>query len=361
MIRTRRTKKGKKPLYHRVVLAGLTVVLVLAVITAFYVYDAIFRSNTKTAAGELTSIFIPTGAGFEEVKAILYGQDLIANRSSFEWLAHRKNYPGLVKPGHYLVTGGMSNDELVNMLRSGNQTPVRVSFNNIRTKQELAGRISKQLEADSAGLMTLLNEQGFLNGLGVNKETALTLFIPNTYEFWWNTDAEGFIRRMAREHDDFWNNVRKDKAARAGLSIARVVILASIIEKETVKNDEKALIAGVYINRLNKGWPLQADPTVVYASGDFTITRVLKAHTQVDSPYNTYKNKGLPPGPICIPSISSIEAVLEYERHNYMYFCAKADLSGYHVFSRTLREHNKNADAYRKSIARRKKEMKNAG
>lgn len=342
-------------------LAGLVVILVISVITAFYVYDAIFRSNVNASAGEQTSIFIPTGSGFEEVKTILYSKGLIINHSSFEWLAYRKNYPGLIKPGHYVVATGMSNDELINMLRSGNQTPVRVTFNNIRTKQELAGRIGKQLEADSSSLFRLLSDPEYLDGFGLTNATALTLFIPNTYEFWWNTDADGFIRRMAREYDEFWGADRIEKASGTGLDIAGVVIMASIIEKETLKNDEKARIAGVYLNRLNKGWPLQADPTVVFASGDFSITRVLKIHTEIDSPYNTYRNKGLPPGPICIPSISSIEAVLEYEHHNYMYFCAKADLSGYHTFSRTLREHNKNADAYRKAVAQRKKDAKNSG
>jgi UPF0755 protein len=219
---------------------------------------------------------------------------------------------------------------------------------------ELAERVSHQIEADSASLVSLLNDSAYLARAGLNMENALTLFIPNTYEFYWNTTAQQFMDRMKRENESFWTADRMMKASDAGLSKEEVIILASIVEKETNKNDEKARIAGVYKNRLDAGWRLQADPTLVYASGDFGLTRVLNIHKRIESPYNTYIHTGLPPGPICIPSIASIEAVLNYENHKFLFFCAKDDLSGYHVFAETVTQHNRNANNYRKAIENRK-------
>jgi UPF0755 protein len=260
----------------------------------------------------------------------------------------------LIKPGHYVLQEGMSNDALINMLRLGTQTPVQVIFNNIRTKEQLARVISKQIEADSSSLMAFLNDTAYLLALGLNNETALCLFIPNTYEFFWNTSARQFMDRMQREHDAFWAGNREEKARAIGLSQAEVITLASIVDKETNKNDEKAAIAGVYMNRLDRNWLLQADPTLVYASGDFGLTRVLNIHKEINSPYNTYMYAGLPPGPICIPSIASIDAVLNYEDHDYFFFCAKDDFSGYHVFAKSITQHNRNARRYHKAIQNRK-------
>ncbi len=275
---------------------------------------------------------------------------LVRNRASFEWVAERKNYPAMVKRGHYLISDSMNNNELVNMLRSGVQVPVNVIFNNIRKKEELAGKIARQIEADSGSLMKCWNDKPFLQSIATTPEKALMIFIPNTYEFWWTTDAYEFTRRMYQEYQDFWDEGRRNKAEAARLKVEEVIILASIIEKETQKNDEKPTIAGVYINRLRKDWPLQADPTVVFAVGDFEMKRVLTVHTKIDSPYNTYLHTGLPPGPICMPSIASIDAVLNYKKHDYMFFCAKSDMSGYHAFSRTLQEHNRQARAYQQAL-----------
>jgi UPF0755 protein len=244
----------------------------------------------------------------------------------------------------------MSNLRLVNMLRAGEQQPVRVTFNSLRSVEQLAKVVSGQIEADSASISRLLIDEEFLGNYNLDRYTAMTMFIPNTYEFYWNTDARQFIERMKVESERFWTEGRKEKAGKLGLNLKEVLTLASIVEKETNKNDEKAKIAGVYINRLRRGWPLQADPTVVYATGDFSATRILNKHTKIDSPYNTYKYKGLPPGPICIPSISSIDAVLNHDRHEFMFFVASEDLSGYHVFSKTLREHNTHAKRYRKAV-----------
>jgi UPF0755 protein len=347
--RLSKEKTKKKPL-HRIILAVLLLLTMAALIIAYNLYSYVMKPNTRTPGNEAVSLFIPTGSVYEDVREQLFSKGYIVNHHSFEWMAGRKNYPALVKPGHYLIRPGMNNNDLLNMLRSGNQAPVRVVFNNIRKKEELAGRISKQIEADSVSLIRCWNDRDYLRSLGTSPEKVFTIFIPNTYEFWWTTDAREFSARMQKEHDKFWNEERKLKAKSARLSIEEVVILASIVEKETQKNDEKPSIAGVYINRLRKEWPLQADPTVVFAVGNFELKRVLKVHTEIESPYNTYRYKGLPPGPICLPSIASIDAVLNYKKHDYMFFCAKADMSGYHAFARTLAEHNRNAGAYQKAL-----------
>jgi len=346
--------KPKKKLIHRIILLSLTILTIGAILLAVTLFRYILKPNVRTENNDPVSIKIPTGSDFNDVKDILYKKGLIINRHSFEWVAGRKNYPGLIKPGHYIIKGPMSNNDLVNMLRSGAQAPVKVVFNNIRLKEELAGKISRQIEADSISLIQCWNDRQFLKSLNTTPEKVLMIFIPNTYEFWWTTDAYDFTRRMQKEFSDFWDGERTQKAALTRLSIPEIIILASIIEKETQKNDEKPAIAGVYLNRLRKDWPLQADPTVVFACGDFELKRVLTFHTKINSPYNTYIYGGLPPGPICIPSIASIDAVLNYQKHDYLFFCARADMSGYHAFSRTLAEHNRYAKAYQKALNERK-------
>jgi UPF0755 protein len=225
-----------------------------------------------------------------------------------------------------------------------------VIFNGARTTNNIAEVVSRQIEADSSSIMRLLEDSSYMSTFGLRPEEAMLLFIPNTYEMWWTTTAEQFLERMDVEHRAFWSENRRVKAETMGMSEKEIVTLASIVEKETNKNDEKATIAGVYINRIKKGWKLQADPTLIYALQDYSIKRVLNSHKTVDSPYNTYMYAGLPPGPICIPGIPSIDAVLNYEDHNYMFFCASADMSGYHTFSKTIREHNRNARAYQKEL-----------
>jgi len=345
-------EKTKRPLYHRIVLAVLGLLIIISLLIAYRFYRFIFTPNVRTGSAESISILIPSGSDFEDVRNILYSRNLIINTRSFEWVASKKKYSSNIKPGHYILKGSMNNNFLVNMLRSGAQTPVNVVFNNIRTKEQLAGKISLQLEADSLSLVHCWNDGEFLKNLGFTPSTVTAMFIPNTYEMWWTSDAYEFTKRMHKEFRNFWEGSRTDKARLTGLSLQEVVILASIIEKETEKNDEKPMIAGVYLNRLRKGWPLQADPTLVFASGNFELKRVLNIHKEIDSPYNTYKYSGLPPGPICIPSISSVDAVLNYRKHDYMFFCAKSDLSGYHAFARTLAEHNRNATAYQKAISK---------
>jgi UPF0755 protein len=343
-------KRQRRPVFHRIILWSITLLIIAALITGYLLYRAIFMPNVWTGEQDHVSVYIPTGSSFGEVKLILYEHGIVVNRNTFEWLAAQKKYDQFVKPGHYVITRGMSNDELINLLRSGNQTPVNVTFNSLRSIEKLASVVSAQIEADSASIASLLNNESYISDFGFNSTSIMSMFIPNTYELWWTTDAKQFIERMYAEYDAFWNESRREKAEKAGLTIDEVVTLASIVEKETNKNDEKPTIAGVYINRLKAGWRLQADPTLIYAWQDYSIKRVLNTHKTIDSPYNTYKHGGLPPGPICIPGISSIDAVLNYEDHRYMFFCASADLSGYHSFAKTSREHNRNARAYQKAL-----------
>ena len=249
--------------------------------------------------------------------------------------------------GRYVITPGMSNREIVNLLMSGRQTPVNVTFNNIRTKADFAGRIGEQLIADSSDFVAYFDSSAYFSTLGLNKDNFMTIFIPNTYELYWNTDAEGFVKRMAKEHDNFWTQARRDKAKKIGLSPEEVYILASIVYSENDKAaDEAPRIAGVYMNRINKGMKLEADPTVKFAIGNFAIKRILFADLEIESPYNTYKHVGLPPGPIHMPPIAYIDAVLNYEHHEYIFMCANGDGSGYHLFAKTLAEHNRNRDIY---------------
>ncbi len=344
---TRRKKNGKK---KKIIFTILFILILALAGAAYFLYGVVFKPNVWTPNDEPVAITIPTGSDFDDVKLILYGKGLVVNRKYFEWWAEKKKYPQLVKPGKYLINPGMSNNELINMLRSGQQVPVQLIFNNVRDIYQLAQIVSRQIEADSASIVGLLTDSTYLALIGLKKETASVLFIPNTYEIYWNTSAEGFIKRMHDEYVKFWSGSRTDKARAMNMTIPEVVTLASIVEKETNKNDEKPVIAGVYINRLKAGWRLQADPTVIYAMNDYTIKRVLNKHKEIKSPYNTYLVSGLPPGPICIPSISSIDAVLNYAHHNYLFFCAKDDLSGYHVFAKSSRQHIKNAKKYQEAL-----------
>lgn len=346
------SERRKKRKHRRLFFITLFSVLLTIGIALYMLFQIAFTSNVWTAREESVEVLIPTGSDFENVKEILFAKGLILNRTYFVWMCKWLNYDENVKPGRYLLKNEMNNFSLIRLLRSGNQTPVQVTFNNMRDVYQLSGRIASQIEADSASIADLMNDSAYIAFLGYNKKTIPALFIPNTYEFYWTTNADGFVSRMFQENLKFWNNERKQKARLLQLSPIEVSTLASIVEKETNKNDEKARIAGVYLNRLKGGWRLQADPTLVFASGDFEMRRVLNIHKSIDSPYNTYLNAGLPPGPICIPSIASIDAVLNYETHYFYYFCAKDDLSGYHAFAESYAQHEINAWKYRKALDR---------
>ncbi len=319
----------------------------------FLIYRLIYGLSIEP--GKINKIiFIPTGSSWLQVKDSLKAHLNIKNEKVFEWVAQKKKYPQHIKPGKYLIDRDMSCNSLINLLRSGRQIPVRVTFSYIRTINDLAGKVGNQIEADSAALVSFFSEPENYREDAFSKENIISLFIPNSYEFYWNTDPEGFYRRMLKEYKKFWSIQRLEKAREKALDPLEVSILASIIDDEVSKPDEKPRIAGVYLNRLKRGIPLQACPTIKFALNDFTITRVLHKHLLVDSPYNTYKNKGFPPGPIGCPSIESIDAVLNAEKHDFIFFAAKSDFSGYHNFSRTLSEHNRYAAIYQKELNKRK-------
>jgi UPF0755 protein len=339
---------------RRFVIIGFLLIVLTGVSAVIMFYNRILRNNIELESGEEYYLFIPTGSEFEDVYRILKEEKLLRDTASFRWIALKKNYPRHVYPGRYRIKAGMNNNRLVGLLRSGEQVPVQLIFNNVRSRETLAGLLSSQIEADSLEILSLFYDDGLLHQHGFQRETALGVFIPNTYEIYWNTSGEDLFNRMVREYRIFWNERRLSLARKIGLEPMEVITLASIVDEETLFEDEEARIAGVYINRLKRGIRLQADPTVKYAAGDMSMNRVLKKHLAIDSPYNTYRYGGVPPGPIVIPSISAIDAVLNYERHNFLYFCAREDFSGYHNFATTLAQHNKNARSYQNALNRRK-------
>ncbi|WP_291856311.1 endolytic transglycosylase MltG [Marinilabilia sp.] len=349
---TKRNKKTGRKLILFFVIASIIIAIGGWLTLRFQ--QRIFAPNVELGNKKTESFYIPTNATFEDVSGLLRVSGFLKNTESFVWLAKIKDYPERIHPGHYLLKDGMNNNELVNMLRGGLQTPVKLTFNNVRTREDLAGKVSRMIEADSLSLLNALSDSTLLTRYDFSPETVPAMIIPNTYEIWWNTDAEEFIDRMHREYKQFWNETRLKKAQKSGMTPKEVATLASIVDEETIKSDEKATVAGLYINRLNRGIRLQADPTIKYVLGDFTINRVLSRDLEIDSPYNTYLYRGLPPGPIRYPSVSGIEAVLNHEDHDYLYMCAKDDFSGYHNFAKTLRQHNINAAKYRRALSERR-------
>lgn len=310
----------------------------------------IFGDNIQNDK-RIYELYIPRDATYADVKQILIDQEIIKNERSFDWVATRMNYPNTVKGGKYFIPNTYSNRHLLKDLRNGYASvPVKMPINSIDTKTELYEKVSEFIEADAASLDSIYNNADFLKKHDLTVDNAWATVMADTYEFNWNTDSKAFFKRMQSEFKKFWNADRVAKAKAKGMSPMDCIILGSIIEKESTKRDEYRTIAGVYINRLQKGWPLQADPTVKFALQDPSIKRILNKHLEIDSPYNTYKNQGLPPGPIGLPEKTTIDAVLNAQDHSYMYFCANSDFSGYHIFAKTLREHNKNAKKYQKAL-----------
>ena len=331
----------------------LFVILLAGGLAIFYLkYKAVFMdaANQRT---KTVSVFIPTGSDYEQLCDSLFHKNLIADTTLFHKVAKYKNLQDNIHAGHFRLAPDVTINQIINTISGNRQTPVNVTFHHIRKIEKLAGKVSNQLELDSAILMTLLHDQDMLDSLGINKEQILGFFIPNTYEFYWNTSAIEFLTRMKQKHDRFWNEKRKRKAASIGLTPEEVSTLASIVQEETNQASEMSRIAGVYINRLNIGMPLQADPTLKYVINDWSIRRVLDRHKQISSPYNTYQNIGLPPGPISMPEPHVIDSVLNYEEHDYLFFFFFIDRPGYHEFSRSLREHNNKANRYRHNLNQR--------
>ncbi len=319
-------------------------------IFGFSYYKKVFgKAVTKD-----TEIFIPTNSNLDEVTKLI--SNVVENTSDFTFVAGLKKY-NQPKAGRYLLKKGMTTNALVNLLRSGNQVAVKVTFNNQDSLEKLAGRIAQQIETDSVSLLTAMTDISFLKKQNLDKRSALAMYIPNQYEFYWNTSPEKFRDKMLSYYNKFWNKSRTAKAEKLGLTKNQVSTLASIVQKETAKVSERPTVAGLYLNRYKSGWALQADPTVIYAlkeknGQDFIVKRVLNKDLEIDSPYNTYKNVGLPPSPIGMPDISAIDAVLNPEQHQYYYMCASVDKIGFHDFAKTLAQHNRNAAKYQRWISK---------
>ncbi|HNQ28378.1 MAG TPA: endolytic transglycosylase MltG [Aquaticitalea sp.] len=332
----------------KLLLAIVLIGLIVAAIISYNIYTIMFNPNTAFANNE-AYIYIPTNATYNDARDQL--QPLLKNIENFDILAKQKKYTTNIKAGKYVIKKGMSNNDIINSIRSNN-IPVLLTFNNQERLEDLAGRIAMQIEADSISLIKAMKSPEFLSKHHYTEATALGMYVPNSYEFFWNTSAEQFCERMQRESENFWNPERLQKAGAINMDRDQVLILASIVQKETAKADERPRVAGVYLNRLKVGMPLQADPTVIFAikkdtdNFDQTIKRVLYKDLEIDSPYNTYKYAGLPPGLIAMPDISSIEAVLNPEKLDYYYFVADVKNFGYHKFAKTLSQHNVNRQEY---------------
>lgn len=327
--------------------------LVVAAIFAYFVYNTMFTPNTAFN-NDSAYIYIKSTHTYKDVREQL--EPLLLNIDAFDALAEQKKYPSNMRAGKFVIKKGMNNNDIINSIRI-KSLPVKVSFNNQETLEKLAGRISKQIEADSLSLLKAMKDKAFLNKNDFNDATSLGMYLPNSYEFFWNTSAQGFRDRMLTEYNRFWNDNRKAKAKAIGLSRDQVIALASIVYEESKQASEQPRIAGVYMNRLRIGMPLQADPTLKFAAYQLpkykntVIKRVLNVHKSIESPYNTYKNRGLPPGLIAMPDISAIDAVLNYEKHKYIFFAADAKRFGFHKFAKTLSQHNINAIEYQRYLS----------
>lgn len=345
MCAKQKAKPRNKALTYLIVLA-----LFLFVSFSYYAYQLMYTDNVDTK-GKPTYVRIRKGQSYEAVMDSIEAKGVIIDKLAFRFMAKLMDYDKLVKPGHYEIPDKATNYQLIGILRSGRQTPIRLTFNNIRLKDDLAAKLAGYLDADEDEFREMFNDKEYLKKFGFTPETIMTMFIPNTYELYWNTTPEQLMERMKKEYDKFWTPARVAKAKKLGLTKTEVSVLASIVEAEQNQHpDERPKIAGVYLNRIRKGMALEADPTLVFAAQDFTIKRVLNKHKLIDSPYNTYKYKGLPPGPINLPSIPSIDAVLNPDKNDFIYFCAKEDFSGYHSFASNFADHKANAIRYQKAL-----------
>ena len=333
---------------------AIALIVIIFAVAAFILPNFYYKFIAdNVAVKEKTYLYIPSNANYDQVRDSLTQKSILKKPEYFYDLANDRELSKKFKPGKYAITPGMNNRAIINMLIVGNQEPVQISFRNIRLKESFAGTVSKKLEFDSLSFIKLLDSAEFISQYGFDKENIYTMFIPNSYEMFWNTSSEDFFLRMNKEYKTFWNADRINKAKALNFTPQQVTILASIVDAEALADKEMPTIAGLYLNRIRKGIKLEADPTVIYANNDFTIRRVLNRHLTKESPYNTYRIKGLPPGPIMMPSINAIDAVLSPESHNYIYMCAKEDFSGYHNFATTLSEHLANARRFQQALNER--------
>jgi UPF0755 protein len=338
-----------KKILWAVALIGLAIFAFIA----YYIYVAMFQPNTAFN-NEMAYIYVPTDASYAEVRSQL--EPLLEDINAFDALAKQKQYTTYIKAGRYAIAKGMNNNDIINSIRINN-LPIKITYNNQNSLEDLAGRIGTQIEADSLSIIKAMTDEFFLAKNGFSKATALGMYLPNSYELDWNTTAEGFRDKMLKEYNRFWTETRKFKGKKLKLTPNEVMTLASIVYEESKQKEEQPRVAGLYLNRIKIGMPLQADPTLKFAAYQLSkykntvIRRVLNVHMEIESPYNTYKNPGLPPGLIAMPDLSAIDAVLNYENHKYLYMVADAKRIGYHKFAKTLAQHNANAREYHRYLS----------
>ncbi len=333
--------------FRKFIIALVVIIVIALACTCVFYYLRYYGPNVTDKEEFL---YIRTGSTFADVLKTVQDKGIVKDPTTFEWAANNMDYAGRIKPGRYRLHEGMSNRRLINMLASGEQDPVTLSFNNIRLKTQFAAFVAKKLEPDSASIIHLLDSAAYLQQYGLTPDDAYVIFLPNTYQLYWNATPEKFFKKMYGSYERFWTPERKQKAAALNLTPPQVSILASIVDAEALHDDEMPTIAGLYLNRLNKHMKLTSDPTVIFAEQNFNIHRVLNKDLQFESPYNTYLHVGLPPGPIMMPSINAIKSVLDYIPSNYLYMCAKADFSGYHAFASTIEQHQANAKKYHDAL-----------
>ncbi len=337
-------KKRGFPKFLKIV---LLLILVGGIVVGYLGYQAFLGPSVTQNEPYL---YVRTGDSYADVLQQLEEKNIVKNVQFFDYVAKAMDYPSAVKPGKYKLTEGLSNRRLIGNLRGGYQEAVKFRFENIRLKENFAALLGKSFEADSVAFLNILQNTTVAESYGFTEANFFSMFIPNTYEIYWNTSPDKIIARFHDEYNTFWNAERKEQAAALNLTPQEVSVLASIVKGEALHKDEMPKIAGLYLNRLKRGILLQADPTVIFANNDFSIRRVLNKHLTVDNPYNTYRFKGLPPGPIMLPSIAAIDAVLNYTKHDYIYMCAKDDFSGYHNFAVTQAEHLVNARKFQRAL-----------
>lgn len=340
-------KKASSGTVKKFIIALVLLIIISLGITCVVYYLRYFGPNVSDKEQYL---YIHTGATFDDVYKTIRDEGIVKDTTTFHWSAVNMKYTTRVKPGKYRLHEGMSNRKFINMLASGAQEPVTVSYHNLRLKEQFAGFISKKIEPDSLAILNLLDSATFVKQYGFTTDNVYTMFMPNSYQMYWNTSPDKFFKRMYANYEKFWTPERKQRAAEINLSPIQVSILASIVDAEALHDDEMPTIAGLYLNRLKKGMKLESDPTVIFALHDFTIHRVLNKDLKVISPYNTYMYTGLPPGPVMMPSINAVNSVLDYKASNYIYMCAKADFSGYHAFATNVADHLINAHKFQQAL-----------
>jgi UPF0755 protein len=342
------TKKASSGGTFRKFIVAMVIILIIALgFTGLNYYLKYFSPNVT---GKQEYLYIHTGSDFNAVYKTVQEQGIVKDTASFYKAAENMNYVSRVKPGRYHLHAGMSNRRLINMLASGTQEPVTLNFHNLRLKEEFAGFVAKKIEPDSTSIIRLLDSASYVQQYGFTTDNVYTMFLPNSYQLYWNTTPEKFFKRMYANYEKFWTPERKQKAAAINLNPIEVSVLASIVDAEALHDDEMPAVAGLYLNRLKKGMKLEADPTVIFAQNDFTIKRVLTRYLSINSPYNTYMHTGLPPGPIMMPSVNAVNAVLDYQKNDYIYMCAKADFSGYHAFATNMADHLVNAHKFQQAL-----------